>query len=159
MFLGVDGKQVGMKMTEYQMAANSIGVTRRLERNVTISTPQCHTVLAHCHQKFAPSCGEYGPHLTYGFLDRPDTRSKGHLDWVSHFSTMHAYYQRTDRQTGMWTKIKWKQTNTNRLPMLYVWHSLIIIQQELNTRQEQCCRTWDQDDIILAIVINYYFSP
>jgi len=26
-FLGVDGKQVGMKMTEYQMAANSIGVT------------------------------------------------------------------------------------------------------------------------------------
>ena len=34
MFLGVDGKQVGMKMTEYQMAANSIGVTRRLERNV-----------------------------------------------------------------------------------------------------------------------------
>jgi len=24
MFLGVDGKQVGMEMTEYQMAANSI---------------------------------------------------------------------------------------------------------------------------------------
>jgi len=34
MFLGVDGKQVGMEITEYQMAANSIGVTRRLERNV-----------------------------------------------------------------------------------------------------------------------------
>ena len=34
MFLGVDGKQEGMKMTEYQMAANSIGVMRRLERNV-----------------------------------------------------------------------------------------------------------------------------
>jgi len=33
-FLGVDGKQVGMKVTEYQMAANFIGVTRRLERNV-----------------------------------------------------------------------------------------------------------------------------
>ena len=33
MFLGVDGKQVGMKMTEYQMAVNSIRVTRRLERN------------------------------------------------------------------------------------------------------------------------------
>jgi len=30
MFLGVEGKQVGMEMTEYQMAANSIGVTRRL---------------------------------------------------------------------------------------------------------------------------------
>ena len=34
MFLGVAGKQVGMEMTEYQMAANSIEVTRRLERNV-----------------------------------------------------------------------------------------------------------------------------
>ena len=27
MFLGVDGKQVGMEMTEYQMAANSIYFT------------------------------------------------------------------------------------------------------------------------------------
>ena len=34
LFLGIDGKQGGMEMTEYQMAANSIGVTRRLERNV-----------------------------------------------------------------------------------------------------------------------------
>jgi len=37
MFLGVDGKQVGMKMTEYQMAANSIGVTSRLEMLFIIS--------------------------------------------------------------------------------------------------------------------------
>ena len=32
--LGVDGKQVGMEMTECQMAVSSIGVMQRLERSV-----------------------------------------------------------------------------------------------------------------------------
>ena len=32
--LGVDGKQVGMEMIEYQMAVSSIGVMQRLERSV-----------------------------------------------------------------------------------------------------------------------------
>jgi len=34
MFLGVDGKQVGMEMTECQLAVSSIGVIQRLERSV-----------------------------------------------------------------------------------------------------------------------------
>jgi len=34
MFLGVDGKQVGMEMTECQMAVSSIGVMQRLEKIV-----------------------------------------------------------------------------------------------------------------------------
>ena len=34
MFLDVDGKQVGMEMTECQMAVSSIGVMQRLERSV-----------------------------------------------------------------------------------------------------------------------------
>ena len=34
MFLGVEGKQAGMKMTECQMAVSSIGMMQRLERSV-----------------------------------------------------------------------------------------------------------------------------
>jgi len=34
MFLDVDGQQVGMEMTECQLAVSSIGVMQRLERNV-----------------------------------------------------------------------------------------------------------------------------
>ena len=34
MLLGIDGKQVGMEMTECQMAVSSIGVMQRLERSV-----------------------------------------------------------------------------------------------------------------------------
>ena len=34
MFLGIDGKQVGMEMIERQMAVRSIGVMQRLERSV-----------------------------------------------------------------------------------------------------------------------------
>jgi len=34
MFLGIDGKQVGMEMIECQMAESSIGVMQRLGRNV-----------------------------------------------------------------------------------------------------------------------------
>jgi len=34
MFLGVDGKQEGMEMTECQMAVSSIGVMQWLERSV-----------------------------------------------------------------------------------------------------------------------------
>ena len=33
-FLDVDGKQVGMEMTECQLAVSSIGVMQRLERSV-----------------------------------------------------------------------------------------------------------------------------
>jgi len=34
MFLDVDGKQVGVEMTECQMAVSSIGVMQQLERSV-----------------------------------------------------------------------------------------------------------------------------
>ena len=34
MFLDVDGKQVGMEMTECQLAVSSTGVMQRLERSV-----------------------------------------------------------------------------------------------------------------------------
>ena len=34
MFLGVDGKQVGMEITECQLAVSSTGVMQRLERSV-----------------------------------------------------------------------------------------------------------------------------
>jgi len=34
MFLGIDGKQVGMEMTECQMAVSSIGVMQQLERSI-----------------------------------------------------------------------------------------------------------------------------
>ena len=34
MFLDVDGKQVGMEMSECQLAVSSIGVIQRLERSV-----------------------------------------------------------------------------------------------------------------------------
>ena len=34
MFLDIDGKQVGMEMTECQLAVSSIGVMQQLERSV-----------------------------------------------------------------------------------------------------------------------------